>query len=491
VIGMAALLRDTPLSPVQADYLRTIESSGESLLTIINDILDYSKIEAGRIDLDVTEFALRPVIEDAFDLFAARAMEKKIELAYLIDAGVPPRIMADVTRLRQILVNLVSNALKFTTVGEVRLTVESESMDGRWRLKFAVKDTGIGIPPEGMERLFKSFSQVDASTTRRFGGTGLGLAISRRLAELMDGAMWAESRVGEGSTFYFTIMVDVATGGGEALVADMELGGRHLLVFDENATNRRVLSKLARSWGMTVVETASAAEALAVLTKAECDLAVMDADLPEVAAGELCRAIRALPHGGALPLVLLTTPGRSSHASDFVRTVAKPIEAEALRKAIVAALNPQPVTIRSRAPFAPASHDPQLASRYPLRLLVAEDNIVNQRVATLLLRRLGYEPVMATNGLEAVAAAADCDVILMDVEMPRMDGREAAQRIRAACNSKTRPWIVALTAGAMQGDRERALKSGMNDFLTKPIRPAALAAALERAHAALGAMKKT
>ena len=360
VIGMTALLRDTALTPTQADYLRTIESSGESLLTIINDILDSSKIEAGRSDLEVSPFDLRQCIVDALDLFAARALAKKIELAYVIGKGVPAHVRGDATRLRQIFVNLLGNAVKFTPSGQVVVTADlaaEPDPGGRQRLKFAVRDTGIGIPAAGMDRLFKAFSQVDASTTRRFGGTGLGLAISQRLTELMGGSIWAESREGHGSTFHFTVLLEPE----RAAVAD---------------------------------------------------------------------AMPALP-------------------------------------------GPQ--------------HDAMLGSRCPLRLLVAEDNPVNQRVATLLLQRLGYRATTVSNGLEAFAATemADFDVVLMDVEMPELDGCEATRRIRQRVGAATRPWIIALTAGAMQNDRERAFAAGMNDFLTKPVRTDALSAALVRAHTAL------
>ncbi len=361
VIGMTALLRDTPLTATQADYVRTIESSGESLLTIINDILDYSKIEAGRIDLEIAPFDVRECVDDALDLFTGRAKEKNLRLEVALAAGVPAYAAGDATRLRQILVNLLNNAIKFTDAGQVRVGVNAEPIDPatrRQRLKFVVRDTGIGIPPEGMDRLFKSFSQVDASMTRRFGGTGLGLAISKRLAELMGGTMWADSEPGQGSTFHFTVLVE-------------------------------------------------------------------------------------------------------------------PLAAPAI-------VPPKP---------APKADDATLAQRCPLRLLIAEDNPVNQRVANLLLQRLGYRATTVGNGLEVLSALelADYDAILMDVEMPEVDGCEATRRIRARRATPTRPWIVALTAGAMQDDRERAFAAGMNDFLTKPVRPEALSAALARAHAGIHA----
>jgi PAS domain S-box-containing protein len=357
VIGMTALLRDTPLTPTQADYVRTIESSGDSLLTILNDILDYSKIEAGRIELEIAPFDLRECVSDALDLFSANALKKNIHLDSTIAARVPDWVAGDATRLRQILANLLGNAIKFTPAGEVKVRLEAEPPDtttSRQRLIFAVSDTGIGIPPEGMDRLFKSFSQVDASMTRRFGGTGLGLAISQRLAGLMGGTMWVESQPGRGSTFYFTVLVE-------------------------------------------------------------------------------------------------------------------PRE------------TPKSVAPRSSA----AGFDASLSQRCPLRVLVAEDNPVNQRVATLLLQRLGYRATTVGNGLEALMALelTDYDAILMDVEMPEIDGCEATRRIRAKRKAPTRPWIIALTAGALPEDRARALAAGMNDFLTKPVRTDALAIALARAHA--------
>jgi PAS domain S-box-containing protein len=490
VIGMTALLRDTPLTSVQADYVHTIESSGESLLTIINDILDYSKIEAGRIELEVAPFDLRQCIEDSLDLFAGRALEKKIELVCLMDPGVATHVAGDATRVRQVLVNLLGNALKFTEKGEVVVTVDAEPLGRQQRVRVSVEDTGIGIPPEGMDRLFKSFSQVDASTTRRFGGTGLGLAISKRLVEIMGGRMWAESVPGKGSTFTFTAVVDTlpapATKPDAAQMP--ELKERRLLVVDDNATNRRVISGLAANWGMIVREAGSAREALAMLeADGRCDVAVLDMHMPEMDGEELAEAIHARANHATLPLILLTSLGRQTRSPEFAQALAKPIKSGALRSALRAGLRRQPVSGNSATPFLPAAIDASVGQRFPLRLLVAEDNPVNQRVASLLLQRLGYAATVVANGLEALKAVeeADYDAILMDVEMPELDGCEATRRIRESRGTKTRPWIIALTAGAMQSDRERALKSGMNDFLTKPVRTDALSAALERAHQGL------
>jgi PAS domain S-box-containing protein len=491
VIGMTALLRDTPLTPAQADYVRTIEQSGESLLTIINDILDYSKIEAGRIELEVAPFDLRQCLEDALDLFAGKAREKGLELAYTMAADVPATVAGDATRLRQVLVNLLGNAVKFTDAGEVDVSVETEPAAGGGprRLRFAVRDTGIGIPEAGMERLFKSFSQVDASTTRRFGGTGLGLAISKRLAELMGGTMRAESRPGEGSTFRFTVALEARPGpaGARNLQAPQpELQGRRLLVVDDSATQRRVVGTLARTWGMTVREAASGREALAALAAdAGCDVAVVDLQMPEMDGAALAAAIRARPATAGVPLVLLTVPGRTERPGEFAQATAKPVHAEALCAALLGCVRPaaEPAARSSGG----GTFDGRLAERHPLRILIAEDNPVNQRVASLMLQRLGYRAATAGNGLEALAAfeLTDYDVVLMDVDMPELDGCEATRRLRATRGSATRPWVIALTAGAMPGDRERALGAGMNDFLTKPVRSESLAAALVQAHGAL------
>jgi PAS domain S-box-containing protein len=485
VIGMTALLRDTPLTETQAEYVRTIESSSESLLTIINDILDYSKIEAGRVELELTAFDLRQCVEDVLDLFAGRAMEKKLELVYEMGPSVPERVQGDAMRLRQVLVNLLSNAIKFTDHGEVVVTVSAEPIAARHRLDFVVRDTGIGIPPEGMSRLFKSFSQVDASTTRRFGGTGLGLAISKRLAELMGGTVWAESAEGEGSKFHFTVLVDALSQPTEPSLHSRQpdVAGCRLLVIDHNNTSRHVLAHLASTWGMHVREAATAHEALTALAEnADYDVALIDLHLPDMAGEQLAGAIRELAGGAAIPLVAL---GRRTRSAPFAQSVSKPVKPEALLNAIRGSVRRGAVRADA-APVAGSQPDSMLGRRCPLRLLVAEDNAVNQKVALLLLQRFGYHADIAANGLEVLNAlrVAEYDVILMDVEMPELDGCETTRQIRSE-RGRIRPWIIALTAGAMPGDRQRALAAGMNDFVTKPVRAEILCAALMRAYAAL------
>jgi CheY-like chemotaxis protein len=443
----------------------------------------------------LSPFDLRQCVEDSLDLFAARALEKRIELACVIGADVPAEVVGDAARLRQVLVNLIANALKFTERGEVVVSVEAEPAGERRRLRFAVKDTGIGISPGGMERLFKSFSQVDASTTRRFGGTGLGLAISKRLVEVMGGAIQAESAPGKGSTFSFSVLVDVpANALSMPQLTLPELAEKRLLVVDDNATNRRVIGGLAQGWGMQIVEFASGREALDWLRTGEtCDAGVIDMRMPEMDGEQLAQAIHALPHVAGLPLVLLTSVGRAGLSPDFVHTLAKPIKAGALKTAVRMSLRRQTIVTRSSEPFPSSVIDSTLGQRCPLRLLIAEDNIVNQRVASLLLERLGYQPTTVVNGKEAVAAIANggFDAILMDVEMPELDGCEATRRIRMISRSTTRPWIIALTAGATPADRERAMGSGMNDFLTKPVRTESLMAALERGYAGLNGSAPT
>jgi PAS domain S-box-containing protein len=489
VIGMTALLRDTPLSPVQSEYVRTIESSGDALLTIINDILDYSKIEAGRIDLELAPFNLRQCVEDTLDVFAARAEEKRLELLCDIGADVPGQVTGDSARLRQILVNLLGNALKFTERGEIAVVVRTENAGARQRLRFAVRDTGMGIPPEGMERLFKSFSQVDASTTRRFGGTGLGLAISKRLVEMMGGSIGAQSELGEGSTFHFTVLVDVdPDADARPDLTHHLLEGRRVLVVKNNATTRRVISELVQSWGMVVDGVASAEEALTLLrARTRFDIAIVDQQLVGLDGEELARSIHALPQSATLPIILLTSLTRHISEEPFLQSLAKPVKAGALRSALRAAFRGHAVAVRSREPFPPPTIDTTLGARCPMRILIAEDNVVNQRIASLLLERLGYRPATVVNGMEAVLAVqgSQYDAILMDVEMPELDGCEATRRIRAYTGSTTRPWIIALTAGVTPADRERAMNSGMNDFLTKPVRTDLLTASLERAHAGL------
>jgi GAF domain-containing protein/CheY-like chemotaxis protein/tetratricopeptide (TPR) repeat protein len=487
VIGMSGLLLDTTLDTEQHDYVATIRDSGDALLTIINDILDFSKIEAGRMDIEAHPFDLRECVESALDLVSARATEKHLDIAYVYEGDVPAAVVGDVTRLRQVMLNLLSNAVKFTEHGEVVLSVSSvPAASGRAALTFAVRDTGIGLSEEAMGRLFQSFSQADSSTTRKYGGTGLGLAISRRLAELMGGRMWARSDgLGKGSTFSFTIEVPAAeissTRARDFVGVQPELQGKRVLVVDDNATNRRVLSLQTGKWGMQSRATESPQEALRWLSAGErFDLAILDMHMPEMDGLSLARKIRdAHP---TLPLVLFSSLGRREAGDTeglFSAYLAKPIRQSHLFDTLVSLL------VRDAAPrAAPAQAksqlDPEMAARHPLRILLAEDNVVNQKLALRLLQQMGYRADLASNGIEAVESVQRqaYDVVLMDVQMPEMDGLEASRRITAAIPVGERPRIVAMTANAMQGDREMCMEAGMDDYITKPIRVESLVGAL-------------
>jgi len=486
VIGMSGLLLDTTLDSEQRDYVSTIRESGDALLTIINDILDFSKIEAGRMDIESHPFDLRECVESALDLVSTRATEKHLDTAYVFEGDIPAAISGDVTRLRQVLLNLLSNAVKFTERGEVVLTLTSKPLPAdRVELTFAVRDTGIGLSDDGMSRLFQSFSQADSSTTRKYGGTGLGLAISKRLSELMGGHMWAESGgPGKGSTFLFSIAVPTAQLPPARLRdfvgAQPELAGKRVLVVDDNATNRRILSLQTAKWGMQSRDTESPLEAVRWLEAGESfDLAILDMHMPEMDGLALARQIR--ERRAALPLVLFSSLGRREAGDTdklFNAYLAKPIRQSQLFDTLVGLL------VHDTAPkvAAPAKSqlDPAMAARHPLRILLAEDNVVNQKLAMRILQQMGYRADLASNGIEAVESVErqTYDVVLMDVQMPEMDGLEAARQICARWEPQARPRIVAMTANAMHGDREMCLAAGMDDYLTKPIRVERLVEAL-------------
>jgi GAF domain-containing protein/DNA-binding response OmpR family regulator len=490
VIGMSGLLLNTELTDEQREYAEIVRSSGDALLTVINDVLDFSKIEAGRMDLEAQPFDLREGVEAALDLVAARAAEKGLDLAYVISDDTPPAIVGDVTRLRQILLNLLSNAVKFTEAGEVVLSVTAKRLDpGDYELAFSVRDTGIGIPEDRIGRLFESFSQLDASTARKYGGTGLGLAISKRLTELMSGTMSVESRVGHGSEFRFTIRAASAEGAvrarRELRGTQPTLEGKRVLVVDDNETNRRIVAAYVDTWGMRARLTGSPREAIAWVQAGEpFDVGVLDMHMPEMDGIALATAIREHRPPTALPLLLFTSLGRREAGSDsvgFAAHLMKPIKPSALFDALVAAVASQPTRVDKRAPSR-LELDPEMAQRHPLRILLAEDNVVNQKLAQRLLEQMGYRADVAANGLEAIAAIErqPYDVVLMDVQMPEMDGLEASREITRRWARENRPRIVAMTANAMQGDRELCLAAGMDDYVSKPIRVEELIAALDR-----------
>jgi len=502
VIGMSGLLMDTSLDDEQRDYAETIRTSGDALLTIINDILDFSKIEAGHMELEEQPFDVRDCVESALDMFRVTAAEKDLELAYQMDIDVPVAVRCDVTRLRQVLVNLLGNAVKFTDEGEVVLTVTAEtdmekrsfSQDERSSsIHFSVRDTGIGIPPERMDRLFQAFSQVDASTARRFGGTGLGLVISRRLAQMMNGDMWVESPgPNQGATFHFSIKVPLAPAlkVRPYLSADQPLlAGKKLLVVDDNATNRRILVVQARNWGMLARDTESPQEALGWVSQGDpFDLAILDMQMPEMSGVELAAALREERDAESLPLVLYSSLGgreESGGSTDFAAYLTKPVRPshlfDTLMNLFAGRVDAEIKTPPKRRP------DTLMAQYHPLRILLAEDNAVNQKLALRLLEKMGYRADVAANGLEAIEAVerglsvrVPYDVILMDIQMPEMDGLEATRQIVTRWPQDQRPAIIAMTANVMEGDREITVEAGMDDYVAKPIRVEELIGALSR-----------
>ena len=471
VIGMSGLLLDSALEDEQREFASTIRDSSEALLTIINDILDFSKIEAGRMDIEAQTFDLRDCVESVLDLVGSRAAEKHLDIAYLFEEEVPAAIQGDVTRLRQILLNLLSNAVKFTDEGEVVLSVTSKGD----LLEFAVRDTGIGLDDQRKSRLFQSFSQADSGTSRKYGGTGLGLAISKKLAELMGGAMWVESAgPGYGSTFRFTIRgrrADLPQGTRRDFIdAQPALQGKRILVVDDNATTRRILALQAMEWGIVVRDTEAPGQALQMLKHESFDLTILDPHMPGIDGESLAARIRDAGH--TLPLVLFSSLGHKEVSDGlFAARLAKPLRQSQLFDTLVTLLVPEAAPKQVARPAKPRI-DADMASRHPLRILLVEDNAVNQKLALRLLQQMGYRADVASNGLEAIESVARqrYDVVLMDVQMPEMDGLEAARRITARWPAPHHPRIVAMTANAMQGDREMCLAAGMHDYLSKPIR---------------------
>jgi signal transduction histidine kinase/HPt (histidine-containing phosphotransfer) domain-containing protein len=505
VLGMTALLLDTDLTDEQRDFVEATRSSADALLTIINDILDFSKIESGKLELENHPFELHTCLEEALDLLAPKAAEKNLDLAYIVEDSLPKILVSDVTRLRQILVNLVGNAVKFTNQGEVVLEVSPAGRTTRtppsgqkfdtdflrhpeeWLVHFSVRDTGIGIPVDKQSRLFKSFQQVDASTTRHYGGTGLGLAISKRLTELLGGKIWVDSDAGKGSTFHFTILARAGAGGGVPVWQgpQPQLAGKRLLLVEDNLTNQRIVSNRAAQWGMTAELTSNSRDALRLLTKSKpFDVVILDLQLPDTDGLALADEIRKQPYGRELPLVMLSSARlrgddpRPIEAGVSVY-IHKPIRPGQLLDALCRSMNIQ-LQREKKAPVSPTL-DPNLARRLPLRLLLADDNPINQKVGLSVLQKLGYRADLANNGLEVLKALEQksYDVLFLDVQMPEMDGLEAARQICQRWSPEKRPCIIAMTGNALLGDREKCLAAGMDDYISKPVRVGELQAAIE------------
>lgn len=509
IIGMSNLMLNTELDKEQEEFTQTIVDSAESLLTVINDVLDFSKIEAGKFDLDPQATDLRACIEGALDLVTASVDQKKLNLAYLLERDTPEGVLADSGRLRQILLNLLNNAIKFTEKGEIVLRVSMASpeenpntgvaADDRQEpmlgLQFSVSDTGIGIPADKIETLFDSFTQVDASTTRVYGGTGLGLTISKNLIEMMGGRIWVDSVVGEGTTFNFTTFFPKANINRSVALHEIkpDLAGKNLLIVDDNLTNRRILSIQAEEWAMKHEQTQSPTEALSWIEQGrKYDIAILDMSMPEMDGIELARGIRRFQSPEQLPLVLLSSlatisdvPKNELDEAGFSAKLAKPIKPSALLEILLEIFSSQASKFTRRNRQDSDELDAQLAEKLPLSVLLVDDNKTNQKLASLILKRMGYEANIAINGEDAVSKQlqTEHDVIFMDIEMPVMDGVDATKAIRAAeqAAGRSASYIVATTANAMQGDKERYLEAGMDGYISKPMRINELVNALNEA----------
>lgn len=500
VIGMAGLLLDTLLTPEQRRYTEVVRASGESLLSLINDILDFSKIEAHKLELEILDFDMREIIEDTAEMFAVRAHEKGLELVCMIDPDTPLNLRGDPGRLRQILVNLTGNAIKFAKHGEVVIHARAETQDAqRATLRISVRDTGIGIPRDRLGLLFNPFTQMDNSTTRKYGGTGLGLAISKQLAELMGGQIGVESYEGKGSVFWFTFVMDkqeqAPAASGATEPSSNALEGIRTLVVDDNSACAQYLSASLRAWGCRIATADSASHAVAalkdaVLCRDPFQMALIDKDMPRTNGLELGRVIKSAPAIRNTRLVLMTplsqiTEAQRSDSAGFSASLSKPVRQSQLLKSLLLALASSDNA--SQMPTAPAAASDALAQSAPpkhIRILLAEDNPTNQLVAMSMLAKLGYRADAVANGREVIHALQSIpyDLVLMDCHMPEMDGFEAAALIRKSDGAgalNPRLPIIALTALAMRGDKERCLQAGMNDYIAKPIRISEFATKLE------------
>ncbi len=500
IMGMNSLLLDTTLTPEQCEYATTVQSSAEALLGILNDILDFSKIEAGKLDLEQVEFSLRESLGDALKTLALRAHEKGLELLYEVQSEAPDMVVGDPVRLRQVLVNLVGNAIKFTEQGEVGVRVAHQEIgEGEIVWHMRVADTGVGIPLDKQQHIFAAFSQADASTTRHYGGTGLGLTISQQLVELMGGQIWVESVVGQGSTFHFTVRLGRGrTSAASAPPDPSQLHGLRVLVVDDNDTNRRILHDQLTAWGLRPTLACSAHEAFHLLHKAAArgrpfPLILTDAHMPETDGFTLVERIKHDPRLQSATILMLTS---SQQKADMARCrqlgvavyLIKPIKPAELQQALLRALGQERQARSKPAPLSPAQPHQGV-----LRILLAEDNIVNQKLAVRLLQKWGHAVMVANNGKEALVKIEHdaFDVVLMDVQMPEMDGLTAAAAIRAHAHAATAQLpIIAMTAHAMKGDKERCLAAGMDDYVSKPLRTAELQAALARVGVLLAARQE-
>lgn len=489
VIGMTGLMLDTPLTAEQREFAETTRTSSEALLALISDILDYSRIESGKMQLEEGVLELRGCIEDALDLVTEAAAKKNLELGCIVERGTPAAVIGDVTRLRQILVNLLGNAVKFTGQGEVRVRVSSAERDeGRVELHFEVSDTGIGIPADRMDRLFQSFSQVDASTTRQYGGTGLGLAICKQLCGLMGGRIWVESEMGKGSTFHFTIVATPALSPleNETKERTESIKGKRVLVVDDNQATRRAMELQLETYDLRVRSAASGKEALdAIERPGGFDAVLVDVQMPDMDGFAVGAAIRKKFETKNLPIVLCSSSVRYDEGAvpehlNIAAVLMKPVRQLRLLDTLIAVLSPEDHVANSR--YRKGREVQKLSDERPLRILLAEDNVINQRVALAMLARLGYRADVVGNGAEAVGAVniGEYDVVLMDIQMPEMDGIVATQEIRTTLSKTKQPYIIAMTANVSTEDRNACIAAGMDDFVGKPMRMEALVEGLMR-----------
>jgi CheY-like chemotaxis protein len=483
IIGMASLLRETRLTHEQQEYTETIQNCGDGLLGVINDILDFSKIESGKMELENKDFDLRGCIEDVLDVFGSKASQAGLDLIYQLDYNVPPQIVGDSLRLRQVLINLVGNAIKFTQHGEVFVGVHLlNAGNDACTLGFEVRDTGIGIPEDKVAGLFKAFSQVDSSTTRKYGGTGLGLVISEKLVGLMGGAVTVESRPGRGTTFSFTIKTGISIKSIPMYVTSNMTGleGKKVLVVDDNSTNRTLLKNQLEHWKLVPVLASTAMDAIAIVSQSSAfDLVLTDMDMPDMDGFQLAEVLK--QSHAVLPVILLSSMGdeRARNRPDlFSSILTKPVRQNMLGQHILNCLRNQDKPIVPEKPVKPLL-PADFSKQYPLRILIVEDNGVNQILTNRVLHKLGYKPEIAGNGLEALEAVRQktFDLILMDVQMPDMDGLEATRQIRLRGGAQ--PVIIAMTANAMQGDQEECMQAGMDDYISKPVKLEILVERLE------------
>ncbi|MBL0136865.1 MAG: response regulator [Chitinophagaceae bacterium] len=485
IIGMSSLLSQTKLSDEQKKYTETIQYCGDTLLTVINDILDFSKIESGNLELEKTSFNLRQTVEEVLDIFGTKAAESGIDLIYHTDPSLPENIEGDMNRLRQVLINLVSNAMKFTLQGEVYIKIYplQLSNDELINICFEVRDTGIGIQAEKLDRLFKAFSQVDSSTTRKFGGTGLGLVISEKLVRLMGGNIKVISEYGKGSVFSFTLPVKPSINSinefENASIGD--LAGKKILIVDDNETNRTILKVQMEYWKMVPVTVSSGIEALALLESGEnYDLLVTDMHMPGIDGLSLTKIIR--NKNIPMPVMLLSSIGNDldkEQSQLFNSVLTKPVKQQVLITHILKLFRKEPEKVKATVPN-PKSSSANLASSFPLKIMIVEDNPINQQLALIVLNKMGYSADLAENGLEALQKLHEnkYELLLMDIQMPEMDGLEATRSIRK--NDSWQPVIIAMTANAMEGDKEECLKAGMDDYLSKPVKPEEIEALLRK-----------